>query len=123
MSSMGERMRRSILAVAVLAFSIAAAGASDAAICKNSKTGKIMKCPAPAAAPAGKPCRDPKTGKLMKCGATPMAMPMASLLHHNPPPGPNHGAAMAANHGGPMVCKTGKPCGNACIPKDRQCHK
>jgi hypothetical protein len=115
-------MRRSILAVAVLAFSIAAAGASDAAICKDSKTGKIIKCPAPAAAPAGKPCRDPKTGKLMKCGSAPMSAPLASLLHHNPPAaGPSHGTVV--HGGGAIVCKTGKPCGNACIPKDRQCHK
>jgi hypothetical protein len=120
-------MRRSILAIAVLAFSIAAAGAGDAAlICKDPKTGKITKCPPHAAAPAvtpGKPCRDPKTGKLVKCGApAPMTMPMAGLLHHNPPPS-GHGPAVAASHGGPIACKTGKPCGNACIPKDRICHK
>ena len=114
-------MRRSIVAVAVLAFSIAAVGASNAAICKDPKTGKIVKCPAPAAAPAkpGAPCRDAKTGKLIKCGAPTPMLPM--LMHHNPPP--SHGPAIAANHGGPIVCKTGKPCGNACIPKDRQCHK
>jgi uncharacterized membrane protein len=46
------------------------------------------------AAPA---CRDAK-GKFVKC----------------PPP------AAAEHH---PVCKTGKPCGNTCIAKEKVCHK
>ena len=47
----------------------------------------------------GAPCKDPKTGTFIKC----------------PPP-----ATAAAK---PKVWKTGKPCGNSCIAKDKACHK
>jgi len=63
-------MRRAIATAAVLAFSLAAFGATavDAKACKDAK-GKFTKCPVAAAAPA-KPvkCKDAK-GKFAKCSA------------------------------------------------------
>jgi hypothetical protein len=45
---------------------------------------------------AKEPCHDPKTGKFIKC----------------PPPAAAHATQ----------CKLGKPCGGACIAKDKVCH-
>ena len=56
------------------------------------------------AAGAGAPCKDNK-GKFIKCPP--------------PPAAPAKPAAKTAS----KVCKTGKPCGNACIAKDKVCHK
>ena len=55
---------RTLILTAALAMAFTSAQA--AAPCKDAK-GKFMKCPAAAAAPAGK-CRDMKTKKFAKCG-------------------------------------------------------
>jgi hypothetical protein len=61
---------------AVLALSLALVGAADAKPCKDAKTGKFIKCPPAAAAPAkAVKCKDAK-GKFAKCGA-PGAKPIA----------------------------------------------
>jgi hypothetical protein len=79
--------------IVACAFALAAAGAADAKSCKDPKTGKFVTCPAAAAAP----------GTAASAAATP--------------------AAATAASGGAPHCKTGKPCGNSCIAKDKVCHK
>ena len=69
-------MRRAIATAAVLAFSLAMVGVVGAKPCKDAKTGKFIKCPPAAAAPAkAVKCKDAK-GKFAKCsaaGAKPVA--------------------------------------------------
>lgn len=68
-------MRFAAIAI-IAAFSLSAMGASAATQCKDAKTGKFIKCPPPAAAPA-KPvqCKDAK-GKFMKCAPAAPAKPV-----------------------------------------------
>jgi hypothetical protein len=65
-------MRRSLAFLAAVSLLAAGTGAF-AAPCKDAK-GKFIKCPAPAAAPAGR-CVNSATKKFAKCG-TPGAVPM-----------------------------------------------
>jgi hypothetical protein len=60
-----------------------------------------------------KQCRDDK-GKFIKC-------PPAAAAPAGPAPAAAS-APMKSNAGAP-VCKTGKPCGNSCIAKNKVCHK
>ncbi|WP_304191656.1 hypothetical protein [Phenylobacterium aquaticum] len=61
-------MRRALTSLIALAFVASLASGADAATqCRDAK-GKFIKCPAAAAAPAGK-CRDKTTKKFAKCGA------------------------------------------------------
>jgi len=59
-------MRLFAIAASVTALALVASSA-QAAACRDAK-GKFVKCPAPAAAPAG-PCRDKTTKKFAKCSA------------------------------------------------------
>jgi hypothetical protein len=60
-------MHRTISIVAVIALATAMATAAQAAPCRDSKTGKFVKCTAAAAA-APTRCRDEKTKRFAKCG-------------------------------------------------------
>jgi hypothetical protein len=115
-------MRFMIMAAAVAA--LAFASTAEAKSCKDAK-GHFIKCPAAAAAPAkpaasAKPCKDVK-GHFIKCGTTAAAPAMAA-----PAAKPANKPATAARASGPKAapkCKTGIPCGDACIPKGKVCHK
>jgi ABC-type proline/glycine betaine transport system substrate-binding protein len=81
------------------------ASAADAAKCKDPKTGKFIKCP-PAAAATASPSAKPASAAAKPVSATAPAMASASA---------------PAKSGAPH-CTTGKPCGKACIAKDKVCH-
>lgn len=65
-------MRRSLSILAAVAIAVSMAGEALAKDqCKDPATGKFIKCPPPAAAPAtpaATKCRDSKTKKFVKCG-------------------------------------------------------
>jgi hypothetical protein len=106
-----------LLATITILLALAATSA-QAAKCKDDK-GKLTRCPAVAAAPAEPVrCKDPQ-GKFIKCDAK-AADAMTDAK--------SDAAADTRADGMPSVskapvCKTGKPCGKACIAKDRICHK
>jgi hypothetical protein len=62
-----------------------------------------------ASAAFGASCTDPKTHKFIKC----------------PPPATAtvKTTTTTTTHTSGPVCKTGKPCGNSCIAKNKVCHK
>jgi hypothetical protein len=91
-----------ILALAI-ALSLSAGGAY-AAQCKDPATGKFIKCPPAAAAPAAAPAP----------AAKPAAKPASTTTATS--------SSKPATGGHPN-CTKGKPCGNSCIAKDKVCHK
>jgi hypothetical protein len=91
-------MRFMIMAAAVAA--LAFASTAEAKQCKDAK-GHFTKCPAAAAAPASKP-----------------AAKAAPAMAAAPAKASKTSGAKAA-----PKCKTGVPCGGACIPKGKVCHK
>ena len=63
-------MRRSLSALIALAFVAGLSGSALAAPpCKDPATGKFIKCPPPAPAPAATKCRDKTTKKYAKSSA------------------------------------------------------
>jgi hypothetical protein len=143
-------MRRTFSLIATAAFALSLASGAQAAQCKDPTTGKFVKCPAASAAttPAaggytldakGK-CHDAK-GKMAKkslcagassAAATPTAPSAASAGQTTKTTtmaaatgGATSTAAptASATAKGPPHCTKGKPCGNACIAKDKICHK
>jgi hypothetical protein len=82
---------RILILAATMAFAFASM--ADASSCKDPKTGKFIKCPAAAAAPAA-------TASSAKSMATP-----------------------SATAGKKPVCKKGVACGNSCIAVGKVCHK
>ena len=127
-------MHRTLGLIVTVAFAFSLAGTAGAASCKDPATGKFIKCPATAAAPAAAGgytldakghCHDAK-GKMAKksmCAGQ-------STTTSNTAPAPGGGAttttttstATASSTGGPH-CTKGKRCGNACISVKDVCHK
>ena len=69
--------RKSIILAATLTLALGAFGADAFAKPCRDASGKFMKCPPPAAAPANNHCRDIKTKKFAKCsvpGTEPVPM-------------------------------------------------
>jgi hypothetical protein len=64
-------MSRLLPAFLAVAFALSLGSVASAKACRDTKTGKFIKCPPAAAATskAAKPkqCKDPKTGKFIKC--------------------------------------------------------
>jgi hypothetical protein len=64
-------MSRILSALLAFAFALSLGSIASAKSCRDAKTGKFIKCPPVAAAPAKttkpKQCKDPKTGKFIKC--------------------------------------------------------
>jgi hypothetical protein len=97
-------MRKLLILAAVAAFAFTSA-ADAASQCKDPKTGKFIKCPAAAAAPA-KPASKPASTTTATSAST------------------TSGAKSAATTGAtPKHCTKGKPCGNTCIKSTDVCHK
>jgi hypothetical protein len=64
-----------------------------------------------------KSCTDPKTHKFVKCPPPAAATTTATTATTTAT------TAKATTSKTTKVCKTGKPCGNSCIAKDKVCHK
>jgi hypothetical protein len=66
-----------------------------------------------------KSCKDPQTGRFVKCSTSSLATKAnpAPAGMMTPAPGVRSTIVDAPK------CKTGKPCGNSCIAKDKVCHK
>jgi Amt family ammonium transporter len=95
-----------VVATIALAICSAISGDAVAKACKDPATGKFIKCPAAAAAPAA-------TAPAATAPAASSAGAPAAASVKTP----------AAKPGGAMHCAKGKPCGNACIAMNKVCHK
>ena len=102
-------MFRSLTLIATIAFALSLASGANAAACKDAK-GKFTKCPAAASATMAKSATTPAPAAAAApaMSATPATAAKAPKL---------------ASAGGAPNCKTGKPCGHACIAQDKVCHK
>ena len=65
-----------------------------------------------------KSCKDPRTGKIVKCSAS----ALASKANPAPPGMTTPAPGVRSTFLDAPKCKTGKPCGNNCISKDKICH-
>lgn len=93
-------MRFMIMAAAVAA--LAFASTAEAKSCKDAK-GHFVKCPATAPMPAIAAAKAPASKPMQPAGGGTI------FTSKKPAAAPK--------------CKTGVPCGNACIPKGKVCHK
>ena len=117
-----------VAAIAALAFSSIA----EAKSCKDA-TGKFVKCPPPAAAPAKTTaCKDAK-GKFTKCPTTTAVATTTKTSGGLFGPKKSTtavatttttgGATTTTTAAGGPHCTKGKPCGKSCIAMDKVCHK
>ena len=99
-------MKKTLALLAALSLALAA-GSAEAKQCRDA-AGKFITCPAASAAH--------KAAK----GASDVASATGDAASKA---GKSVGSAMSSATGGHPQCKTGKPCGNSCIAKDKVCHK
>jgi len=66
---------------------------------------------------AAKPCKDAQ-GHFVRCPTAMVDSASPAIRKHSPVTSMETPASGGAAH-----CTTGKPCGGACIPMDKVCHK